>query len=80
MKLIYRGTTYDYHPINATANRPLQRIFKSPYKLIYRGNTYWVDPTAIAEICVEPMVYELSYRGNTYQVIHNEQGQVIAIA
>jgi hypothetical protein len=44
------------------------------------GHTYWVDPSAIAEISVEPMVYELRYRGNTYQVIHNEQGQVIAIA
>jgi Domain of unknown function (DUF4278) len=80
MKLIYRGVTYDYQHPKATASRPLQRTFKSPYKLIYRGNTYWVDPTAIAEISVEPMVYELRYRGNTYQVIHNEQGQVIAIA
>jgi Domain of unknown function (DUF4278) len=80
MKLIYRGATYNSHPINATAHRPLQRTFKSPYKLIYRGHTYWVYPTAIAKISVEPMVYELRYRGNTYQVIHNQQGQVIAIA
>jgi Domain of unknown function (DUF4278) len=78
MKLIYRGTIYNYDPANATASRPVQRT--SPYKLIDRGSTYWVAPIVITEAAVEPVVYELSYRGNTYQVIRNEQGQVTAIA
>jgi Domain of unknown function (DUF4278) len=80
MKLIYRDTIYDCDPANMETNRPLQRSLESPYKLIYRGKTYWRDPPMITEISVQPLVYELSYRGNTYQVIHNQQGQVIAIA
>jgi hypothetical protein len=39
MKLIYRGTTYDYNPANVTARRPFQhtRTRDSAYELIYRG-------------------------------------------
>jgi Domain of unknown function (DUF4278) len=77
MKLIYRGTTYDYDSANVATRRPVPRT--SPYKLIYRGSTYWVDPTAIAETVVEPVVYELIYRGHTYQVSRNAQGKVTAI-
>jgi hypothetical protein len=78
MKLIDRGTIYNYDAANATARRPVQRT--SPYKLIDRGSTYWVDPIVITETAVEPVVYKLSVRGNTYQVIRNSQGQVTAIA
>jgi Domain of unknown function (DUF4278) len=78
MQLIYRGAIYNYDPANAPIRRPVER--KSPYKLIYRGSTYWVDPNAIASTAVEPVVYELIYRGHRYQVSRNSQRQVTAIA
>ena len=81
MKLIYRGTTYDYNPANVTARRPFQhtRTSDSAYELIYRGNTYRVNPTAIAKAPAKPVAYELIYRGATYWVNRNEQGKVTAI-
>ena len=82
MKLIYRGVTYDYEASKDAARPPFQRLhlFKSPYELIYRGNTYRVDPTMIEKASVQPITYELSYRGATYRVNRNEQGKVTAIA
>jgi Domain of unknown function (DUF4278) len=76
MKFRYRNATHDSNPANVATHPPLPRTFK----LIYRGNTYKVNPLVITEISLEPLVYELSYRGNTYQFIHNEQGQITAIA
>lgn len=75
MQLIYRGAIYDYDSVKASAQNPVPRT--SPYKLIYRGSTYWVDPSAIAEAtaetetAAEPVVYELIYRGHRYQVHRN---------
>jgi YD repeat-containing protein len=79
MKLIYRGTTFNYDPAEREASRLVQPTFESPYELIYRGNTYRIDPTVIPETSVEPVVYELNYRGTTYQMHRNEQGRVTAI-
>ena len=80
MKLIYRGTTFNYNPANINAHRPVQPTFESAYELIYRGHTYRVEPTAIRETSVKRTEYELIYRGITYQVKRNEQGEVIAMA
>ncbi|HEY9608856.1 DUF4278 domain-containing protein [Allocoleopsis sp.] len=82
MKLIYRGTTFDYNPANVTARRPFHytRTHNSAYELIYRGNTYQVEPTAITQAPVEPVTYELIYRGTILQVSRNEQGEVTAIS
>jgi hypothetical protein len=82
MKLIYRGTTFDYNPANVTTRRPFQhtRTRDSAYELIYRGNTYKVEPTAITQAPVEPVTYELIYRGTIFQVSRNEQGEVTAIS
>jgi hypothetical protein len=81
MKLIYRGTTYNYNPANVASRRPFQhtRTSDSAYELIYRGNTYRVEPAAIAKAPVKPVAYELIYRGMTYWVNRNEQGEVTAI-
>jgi Domain of unknown function (DUF4278) len=80
MELIYRGTTFNYNPAERAARRLAQRTFESPYELIYRGSTYRIDPTAMPETDVEPVVYELNYRGTTYQMHRNEQGKITAIA
>jgi hypothetical protein len=58
MKLIYRGVTYDYNPTNGAARhsfQPAHHTSKSTYELIYRGNTYRVDPNAIAKASVQPV-------------------------
>lgn len=79
MKLIYRGTTYDYNPANINAHRPVKPAFESSDELICRGYTYRVESTAVRQTCVKPTEYELIYRGITYQVKRNEQGEVIAM-
>jgi hypothetical protein len=79
MKLIYRGTTFNYDPANINAHRPVKPTFESAYELIYRGHTYRVEPTAIKQPSVKPTEYELMYRGITYQVKRNEQGEVISM-
>jgi Domain of unknown function (DUF4278) len=72
MKLIYRGTSYDYTPgENAGDNigRPTRPHHASaaPYTLIYRGQTLHVDPTQTAEVPL-PRTYNLTYRGEKYQM------------
>jgi hypothetical protein len=79
MKLIYRGTTYNYDPIKAKNNSPVQRIDESAYKLIYRGSTYRFDPTTAKVAVVKPHSYELIYRGSTYLVNRNEAGKVTGV-
>lgn len=80
MKLIYRGTTFDYDP-SSTPSRPFQKSSRprEPYNLMYRGVTYRVDPNAMTKADAKPAVYELSYCGVTYKVNRNEQGEVKAI-
>jgi hypothetical protein len=77
MKLIYRGTTYDYNPNFAKTDRTPQRTM--PYELIYRGNRYQVDPTIVKVNAIEPCYYNLIYRGAVYQVSRNEFGKMTAI-
>jgi Domain of unknown function (DUF4278) len=77
MKLIYRGTTYDYDPAQAKNDHQPQRT--TPYELIYRGNRYCVDPSKVSVATVAPRSYELMYRGNTYQVSRDEFGEMTNI-
>lgn len=79
MQLIYRGTTFDYNPAHINARHPAQRS-GSAYELIYRGDTYRVDPTVAAIASAKPMEYELIYRGSTYYINCNKQGEIVAIA
>jgi hypothetical protein len=79
MQLIYRGTTFNYTPAHINTQRSAQRS-GAAYELIYRGNTYQVDPTIATTASKKPMEYKLIYRGSTYQVNRNEQGKVIAVA
>jgi Domain of unknown function (DUF4278) len=72
MKLIYRGATYDYHSAKPQ-RQPTRR--SEAYTLMYRGETYRVDPNAIAQPVV-PAQYELIYRGVTYWVKRDEAGKM----
>jgi Domain of unknown function (DUF4278) len=76
IKLIYRGTTYNYDPDLVSTNFPTQS-HKSAFNLIYRGSTYRFDPTLASPDPVISSSYKLIYRGCTYQVHRNEQGEVI---
>jgi Domain of unknown function (DUF4278) len=79
MKLIYRGTTYNYDPDRVKTSRTFPRTDRSAYKLIYRGSTYRFDPTLAQSATDQPTSYELIYRGTTYQVHRNQAGAVTAI-
>lgn len=80
MKLIYRGTTFNYDLAERAARRLAPRPFAAPYNLICRGHTYRIDPNVVAETAVEPVAYKLNYRGTAYEVHRNEQGTITAIA
>jgi hypothetical protein len=80
MQLIYRGTIFNYDPAERAARRLAPRAFEAPYKLMYRGCSYRIDPMAIPEPAAKPAVYELNYRGTVYQMHRNEQGKITAIA
>jgi Domain of unknown function (DUF4278) len=79
MKLIYRGTSFDYTPRESAGNtgRPTRPHHASaaPYTLIYRGQTLHVDPTQTAEAPL-PRAYDLIYRGERYQM--NETAPALA--
>jgi Domain of unknown function (DUF4278) len=77
IKLIYRGTTYNYNPDRTRTNSPLPHTRKSACNLIYRGSAYRFDPAFAKPNSVTPSSYELIYRGSTYQVHRNEKGEVI---
>jgi Domain of unknown function (DUF4278) len=76
IKLIYRGTTYNYDPDRVRSNSPLPHHRKSACNLIYRGCTYRFDPALASPDPVKPSSYELICRGCTYQVHRNEKGEV----
>jgi hypothetical protein len=70
MKLIYRGTSFEYNPTRAEGTnigRPSRphHASSSPYTLIYRGQTLHIDPTQPLEEMV-PYAHELIYRGEKY--------------
>ncbi|MBD3887218.1 DUF4278 domain-containing protein [Phormidium tenue FACHB-886] len=75
MQLIYRGTLFNYNPAHINARRSVQHS-ESAYELIYRGNTYQVDPAVATTAPAKPIEYQLIYRGSTYRVNRNEQGEV----
>lgn len=73
MKLIYRGTSFDYNPTRAEGTnigRPARphHVSSVPYTLIYRGQTLHIDPTQPTEEVTLPRAYELIYRGEKYQM------------
>lgn len=76
IKLIYRGTTYDYDADRVRTNSPLPHSGKFARNLIYRGSTYRFDLALAKADSVKPCSYELIYRGSTYQVERNEKGEV----
>jgi hypothetical protein len=79
MKLIYRGTTYNYDSAKAKTRPPFPHKNGSAYELIYRGSTYRFDPTIAKLAVVKPSSYELIYRGSTYLVNRNGAGKVTAV-
>jgi Domain of unknown function (DUF4278) len=71
MKLIYRGTSFDYSPTRAEGTnigRPARphHASSAPYTLIYRGQTLHIDPTQTPEEVAVPYAAELIYRGERY--------------
>jgi hypothetical protein len=78
MKLIYRGVTYDYNPAPSRAHnagRPSRSTpAQVPYTLIYRGQTYSIDPNARSTEAPMPAEYDLLYRGTAYQVRRDAEG------
>ena len=76
IKIVYRGTTYNYDPDRVRASSPLPHHRKSACNFIYRGSTYRFDPALARPDSVKPSSYELTYRGCTYQVHRNEKGEV----
>jgi Domain of unknown function (DUF4278) len=76
IKLIYRGTTYNYDPDCVRTGSPLPHYRKSACNLIYRGCTYRFDPALASPNPVKASSYELIYRGCTYQVHRNQKGEV----
>ena len=71
MNLIYRGTTFDYSPSQASGvniGRPARphHVSPAPYTLIYRGQTLHIDPTQPTEEVALPGSQELIYRGERY--------------
>jgi Domain of unknown function (DUF4278) len=79
MKLIYRGTTYNYNPAQAKVRSSKQITQKTAHNLIYRGNTYRFDPTIAKLATGKPSSYELIYRGSTLHMNRNAAGEVTAI-
>jgi Domain of unknown function (DUF4278) len=79
MKLIYRGTIYNYDPTKAKIRHSVPLENRSAYELIYRGSTYRFDPNIAKLATVKPSSYELICRGSTYLVTRNEAGQVTAV-
>lgn len=75
MKLIYRGSTYDYNCLKA-ASRAVQR--ETPYTLYYRGDTYQVTPKSKTDAApVQTVTHQLIYRGNTHWVTRLVPGQAV---
>jgi hypothetical protein len=75
MKLIYRGTTFEYDLSQRRVNNSFQPAYSSrePYTLMYRGVTYQINPSAKEKASIQPRDYELTYRGVTYFIHHNGQ-------
>lgn len=75
MKLIYRGVTFNSNPASGNVHCSVQRN-ESPCELIYRGNSYLVDPAAAVAKSTE---CKLTYRGITYRMKQNVKGEVTGV-
>jgi hypothetical protein len=64
MKLIYRGTTFDYIPKDRASS--VEQPTREAYELSYRGRRYFIDPQSPSEEVSAS--YTLCYRGITYLV------------
>jgi hypothetical protein len=79
MKLIYRGSTYEYDPTQPRGREKERRFedVREPFLLMYRGNIYRLDPNQSAQATYQPRsAYQLIYRGNTYWV--QPEGEQVA--
>jgi hypothetical protein len=72
MKLIYRGTTFDFNLHQSIVNH----CFREPYTLRYRGMTYQVDPTTQQASYQQRVSCQLRYRGLTYFKCYDEQEKI----
>jgi hypothetical protein len=71
MKLIYRGTTFEYDLSQRRVNNSFQSVYRSrePYTLMYRGATYQINyPNAKEKASTRPREHKLIYRGVVYFV------------
>jgi hypothetical protein len=70
MKLIYRGTTFNYISREQAASS--EQPVREAYELSYRGRCYQIDPQAPSEEVSAS--YTLRYRGVTYLVERSANG------
>lgn len=81
MKLIYRGSTYEYDPTQPkrTDSDRFENV-REPFALTYRGSVYRLDPhQEPAPATYQPRsAYQLIYRGSTYQVQPNGERTTVA--
>ncbi len=77
MKLIYRGTTYDYDPTQPKRRDTRFDHLREPLTLRYRGNVYRFTPGQEAETYQPRSSYELIYRGSRYWV--HPEGEVAPV-
>ncbi|OLP15532.1 hypothetical protein BST81_25610 [Leptolyngbya sp. 'hensonii'] len=75
MKLIYRGTVYEYDLSEPKAVNP-DLFPQAPYTLTYRGVNIQIDPKAPSHQPPAPAECDLIYRGVSYHVSRNTQGAV----
>ena len=70
MKLLYRGTSYDYNPhlSNQRISWGAAPLVKPSYSLTYRGHAYLVDPNVDMSQPVAAFSSDLIYRGVAYQL------------
>lgn len=81
MKLLYRGSTYEYDPTQPkrTDSDRFENV-REPFTLTYRGSVYRLDPhQQPAPATYQPRsAYQLTYRGDTYQVQPNGERTTVA--
>ena len=70
MKLLYRGTSYDYNPhlSNERISWSIEPVVKPTYSLTYRGQAYLVNPNLENQPAATPSSAQLIYRGAAYQL------------
>jgi Domain of unknown function (DUF4278) len=76
MKLLCRGNTYDYNPVQIP-KRPFQPVARSgsTYTVTCRGTSYAIDPQVLRpQTPTYATTYQLICRGTTYFVHQTAEG------